>query len=156
MLLKKIQHSGSILAKGMTAHPSTFPPLPLQPAAPRTRLSQLKEGDTETGKGELFPCPVPPPSDVIWGPSKPGREDARESLPRSSPNPGPLWGSACPPGNTCLIWKSGLRREGSEERHGSPEGTQRAGDGGDHVAQAKAGLVQRRVGMLSGAGARNP
>lgn len=61
MLLKKIQHSGSILAKGMTTHPSTFLPLPLQPAAPRTRLSQLKEGDTEPGKGELFPCPVPHP-----------------------------------------------------------------------------------------------
>ena len=109
MLLKKSQHGDSILAKGMTTHPSTFLPLPLQPAAPQAWSSQLKDGDTETGKGDplgAISLPCTSPSDVIWDLSKARREDARESLPRSSPNPGPLWDSACPPGSTGLIWKS--------------------------------------------------
>lgn len=109
MLLKKSQHGDSILAKGMTTHPSTFLPLPLQPAAPHAWSSQLKDGDTETGKGDplgAISLPCTSPSDVIWDLSKARREDARESLPRSSPNPGPLWDSACPPGSTGLIWKS--------------------------------------------------
>lgn len=44
------QRGDSILAKGMTTHPPAFLLLySLQ--HPRARLTQLKEGDTETGKG---------------------------------------------------------------------------------------------------------
>ena len=67
MLLKKSQHGDSILAKGMTTHPSTFLPLPLQPAAPHAWSSQLKDGDTETGKGDplgAISLPCTSPSDV--------------------------------------------------------------------------------------------
>lgn len=63
MLLKKSQRGDSILAKGMTTHPPAFLLLySLQ--HPRARVTQLKEGDTETGKGtprELFPCLAPHP-----------------------------------------------------------------------------------------------